>query len=534
MSATTFRLLALAALLAVVYSRTFVQRIERHRALSPKGLSEANRAQHLLTRGHRNSGLKTGSQPFIDDYDDFYLGNITIGSPNQVFTVVLDTGSSNLWVIDCACRQQACKGDPSSGYVKKCYDPHASSTYAANSKSFAIQYGLGSVSGYLGADVVDFGGDLRIERHRAQTPKAVGGTNRASRLLAHSHRNSRLKTGSQPFIDDYDDFYLGNITIGTPNQVFTVVLDTGSSNLWVVDCACRQQACKGYPGYQKKCYNPQASSTYAARHTPFSIQYGHDHVGGYLGADVVNLGGDLVDLNQTFAIANVVPEAFERQPLDGMLGLGWPAISADNVQPPVFQILNQLDKPLFSVWLDRHVEPSSGVPGGLITYGAVDTQNCDTQVDYVPLSREAGWQFQWDGFSVGKRNFPGKQHVISDTGTGWLRLLTPHFIALVFDRGAYNYVYDVYTTDCDDRNFLPDIVLTIGGKKYNIPATEYLLDLGIGGNQCVFMAADSFSSTSPFDKPAIVLGDVFIRTYCNVYDIGQKRIGFSKAHHTEI
>ncbi|KAH7699482.1 aspartyl protease, partial [Aphelenchoides avenae] len=117
----------------------------------------------------------------------------------------------------------------------------------------------------------------RIERHRAQTPKAVGGTNRASRLLAHSHRNSRLKTGSQPFIDDYDDFYLGNITIGTPNQVFTVVLDTGSSNLWVVDCACRQQACKGYPGYQKKCYNPQASSTYAARHTPFSIQYGHDH-----------------------------------------------------------------------------------------------------------------------------------------------------------------------------------------------------------------------------------------------------------------
>lgn len=25
------------------------------------------------------------------------------------------------------------------------------------------------------------------------------------------------KTGSQPFIDYYDDFYLGNITIGTPS-----------------------------------------------------------------------------------------------------------------------------------------------------------------------------------------------------------------------------------------------------------------------------------------------------------------------------
>lgn len=34
---------------------------------------------------------------------------------------------------------------------------------------------------------------------------------------------------------------------------------------------------------------------------------------------------------------------------------------------------------------------------GLITYGAVDTQNCDALVDYVPLTKEAAWQFEWDG-----------------------------------------------------------------------------------------------------------------------------------------
>ncbi|KAH7713808.1 CBN-ASP-1 protein [Aphelenchoides avenae] len=375
----------------------------------------------------------------------------------------------------------------------------------------------------------------RIERHKAQWPKAVGRGNRANRLLAQGHRNSRLKTGTQPIIDDDDEFYLGNTSIGTPKQVFTVFLDTGSSNLWVIDCACQDQECKGDPvsGYKKHCYNPQGSSTYAANGKLFFVWYGEGYVSGYLGADVVGFGGDLVDLNQTFGIATSVSDAFARQPVDGILGLGWPSISDDKVQPPLFQILNQLDKPLFTVWLDRHVKPSAGVPGGLITYGAVDTQNCDAHIDYVPLTQEAWWQFQWDGFSVGSSNFPGKQQVISDTGTTWLYLLTPHFDALLSETGAQlNFHYSVYTVDCDVKN-LPDIVLTVGGKKYNIPSSEYVIDLGIGGNQCVIAAADA-GLTSPFDQPAIILGDVFIRTYCNVYDIGQKRIGFAKAHHKEI
>ena len=42
-----------------------------------------------------------------------------------------------------------------------------------------------------------------------------------------------LKTVAQN-VNDYEDVeYIGNITVGTPDQTFLVILDTGSANLWV-------------------------------------------------------------------------------------------------------------------------------------------------------------------------------------------------------------------------------------------------------------------------------------------------------------
>uniref|UniRef100_A0A914D3Y7 Peptidase A1 domain-containing protein n=1 Tax=Acrobeloides nanus TaxID=290746 RepID=A0A914D3Y7_9BILA len=93
-------------------------------------------------------------------------------------------------------------------------------------------------------------------------------------VLADLHTKA---SGSQPFIDFYDDFYLANVTTGTPPQQFSIVPDTGSSNYWIIDAnKCTNLACQGYPdsGYTKHRFDSTKSSTFKNLGTPFSIQYG--------------------------------------------------------------------------------------------------------------------------------------------------------------------------------------------------------------------------------------------------------------------
>ncbi|CAO4382530.1 unnamed protein product [Caenorhabditis nigoni] len=347
----------------------------------------------------------------------------------------------------------------------------------------------------------------------------------------HAARIEQLNTGSQPFVDYFDDFYLGNITIGTPPQPATVVLDTGSSNLWVIDAACTSQACNGYPdsGYKKQKFDTTKSSTFVKETRKFSIQYGSGSCNGYLGKDTVNFGG-ITDQNQEFGVATHLAEVFGYQPVDGIFGLGWPALAVDKVVPPMQNVLTQLDAPVFTVWLDRKLTISQGGSGGLITYGAVDTTNCDAQVTYVPLTAKTYWQFALDGFSVGTFSENKKDQVISDTGTSWLGAPNTVVSGIVKQtKATFDWTNELYTVDCSTMQTQPDLVFTIGGTKYNVKSVEYILDLQLGGGKCALAV---FSMGNGGFGPSWILGDTFIRQYCNIYDIGNARIGFANAHHS--
>ncbi|EDV31086.1 uncharacterized protein Dana_GF15184 [Drosophila ananassae] len=83
----------------------------------------------------------------------YYYGEISIGTPPQYFNVVFDTGSANLWIpsVQCLSTDVACQQHNQ-------YNSSASSTFVAVNENFTIEYGTGSVKGYLATDTVTING----------------------------------------------------------------------------------------------------------------------------------------------------------------------------------------------------------------------------------------------------------------------------------------------------------------------------------------------------------------------------------------
>ncbi|KAH6971673.1 aspartic peptidase domain-containing protein [Ilyonectria robusta] len=310
--------------------------------------------------------------------------------------------------------------------------------------------------------------------------------------------------------------YFSEITIGTPPQTFKVVLDTGSSNLWVPSQECGSIAC-----YLHSKYQSSDSSTYKSNGSEFEIHYGSGSLSGFVSNDVMSIG-DLEIKGQDFAEATSEPGlAFAFGRFDGILGLGYDTISVNHMVPPFYQMVNQklLDEPVFAFYLGDQEGESEA------TFGGVDKSRFEGDIEYIPLRRKAYWEVDLDAIAFGDEVAElEKTGAILDTGTSLNVLPSSLADLLNKEMGAKKGYNGQYTVECDKRQTLPDVVFTLAGSKYSLPATDYILEVS-GSCISTFQGMDFPEPTGPL----VILGDAFLRRYYSVYDLGKNAVGLARA-----
>uniref|UniRef100_A0A8C3RIX2 cathepsin E n=1 Tax=Chelydra serpentina TaxID=8475 RepID=A0A8C3RIX2_CHESE len=324
--------------------------------------------------------------------------------------------------------------------------------------------------------------------------------------------------------------YFGQISIGTPPQNFTVLFDTGSSNLWVPSIYCVSKACGKF--------EPSESSTYSKVGTPFSIQYGTGSLSGIIGSDQVTVSRPishcsfLVGHHDSRSFSGSAPKepgnTFLDAEFDGILGLAYPSLAVDGINPVFDNMMaqNLVDLPIFSVYMNRN--PDSSV-GGELLFGGFDPSHFSGTLNWVPVTKQGYWQIQLDNIQVGGTVAfcaEGCQAIV-DTGTS---LITGPSKEI---KEMQNYIGAVpmdgeYTVECNNLNVMPDVTFTINGNPYTLSPQAYTLMVQ-DNSDGMALCTSGFQGLNmqPPAGPLWILGDVFIGQFYSVFDRGNNRVGLA-------
>ncbi|XP_007065203.2 gastricsin [Chelonia mydas] len=317
-----------------------------------------------------------------------------------------------------------------------------------------------------------------------------------------------------------DASYYGEISIGTPPQNFLVLFDTGSSNLWVPSTYCQSQACSNHARF-----NPSHSSTYSSNGQTFSLQYGSGSLTGFFGYDTMTLQNIAVT-NQEFGLSENEPGTnFIYAHFDGILGMAYPSLAVGGATTALQGMLqkNLLSQPIFSFYLSS--QPSSQY-GGEVVFGGVDSRFYSGQIHWAPVTQELYWQIGIDEFVIGGQATgwcsQGCQAIV-DTGTSLLTIPQQFMNYFLQGVGAQENEYGEYVVDCSRVQSLPTISFTINGVSFPLPPSAYILS---NNGYCSVGVMPTYLP-SQNGQPLWILGDVFLRRYYSVYDMGNNRIGFA-------
>jgi hypothetical protein len=331
---------------------------------------------------------------------------------------------------------------------------------------------------------------------------------------ARGELNDKLGDSGKVTINDFDNaqFY-GEVDIGTPAQKFNVVYDTGSANLWVPN--------KKFGLHPV--YDHSKSSTYKPNGTVFKIEYGSGPVSGYQSNEMVNIGGLVVD-NLDFAEVNVTKGlgvGYDIGKFDGILGLGWDAISVNHMEPAFHKLVDgaKLDSNVFAFYL----QPQAGLLQGKseLLIGGIDKKHYSGEISYVPLSSETYWEVELQGATTSDgTSFSAVKKAVIDSGTSLLAGPKADVKALAKLVGATPFLKGEYLIPCNSS--APSINFQLGGKTYTLDKNDYVIP-----DQTICLWGVVGIDIPAPAGPLWILGDVFMRKYYSIFDWDNKQMGFA-------
>ncbi|OAD00993.1 hypothetical protein MUCCIDRAFT_120412, partial [Mucor lusitanicus CBS 277.49] len=332
------------------------------------------------------------------------------------------------------------------------------------------------------------------------------------------------------------------VQIGTPAQEFMLLFDTGSADTWVPSLQCTTKT--GCPDFLHH-YDTDASTSHQKiENDTLSITYGIGSAEGHYFQDIVSLGGQYINQQQTLAMIDkaVGPISQQNQStdvdqvfLDGIFGAGLPAGTVRYMQggdfyDPLIVALYKskvIPNPVFSVSIAQDDAEGSVILG-------------DTHPGYIYIYTDAvgpRWSAHVTDFEFQTANetknfqFNQKTPFGIDTGSNFMYLPEPlarDLAKSITQNSTVNQEESgIYVVDCQFQEsrdlvkiYFPSSDLP--GKRIfiSLPVKE-LISKRESDGQCLLLFLPS--------NDKFILGNMLLRHFITVYDFGGSvpRIGFS-------
>ncbi|KAL8833681.1 MAG: hypothetical protein Q9170_004126 [Blastenia crenularia] len=324
------------------------------------------------------------------------------------------------------------------------------------------------------------------------------------------------QTNSESIHDDGTDFsYFAGIDFGSRGKTMYMLVDTGAANTWVMSSECNTQVCA-----EHNTFGSSDSTSIEVSSDEFGLTYGTGSVSGVTAKDTVEIAG--VSVSLPFGLASKVSDDFSTYPMDGILGLGFPASKAMDFPTAMetIQKARALTSNVFGVNLQRS---SDGSTDGELSFGAPDITKFQGDLSYTNLVDGASmWEIPVDDTNVNGSpcRFAGRTAII-DTGTSFMLLPPADAKQLHSQIPSSQANGETYSIPCASNASLQ---LIFSGISYNISPADYV---GSPTNDGSSICTSNIVGRRPFGEDQWLVGDVFLKNVYSVFDYDEARIGFA-------